>query len=103
MGGMANLCERSINIVTDNKPKMLRGLSQNGNVAGTRTLVFLVMGTQRYRWRERKAGPRHNLTHLFVIAAEHGNPVYLPQGKASREASLWMCGHERMEQAKATL
>jgi hypothetical protein len=50
---MANTCERSINIVTDNKPKMLIGLSQKGNVAGTRTLVFLVMGNQRYRWRER--------------------------------------------------
>ena len=50
---MANIGERSINIVTDNKPKMLQGLSQKGNVAGTRTLVFLVMGTQRYRWRER--------------------------------------------------
>jgi hypothetical protein len=53
MGGMENTCERLINIVTDNKPKMLEGLSQNGNVAGTRTLVFLVMGNQRYRWRER--------------------------------------------------
>jgi hypothetical protein len=31
---------------------LLEGLSQNGNVAGTRTLVFLVMGIQRYRWRE---------------------------------------------------
>jgi hypothetical protein len=49
---MANTCECSINIVSDNKPKVLQGLSQNGNVAGTRTLVFLVMGNQRYRWRE---------------------------------------------------
>ena len=53
MGGMANTCEGSINIVTDNKLKVLRGLSQNGNVAGTMILVFLVMGNQRYRWRER--------------------------------------------------
>lgn len=50
---MANTRERSINIVNDNKPKMLKGLSQNGSVAGTRTLVFLVMGNQRYRWRAR--------------------------------------------------
>ena len=53
MGGIANTCERSINIVNDNKPKVLAGLSQKGNVAGTRTLAFLVMGNQRYRWRER--------------------------------------------------
>ena len=49
MGGMANTCERSINIVSQNKPKVLEGLSQNGNVAGTRTYAFLVMGIQRYR------------------------------------------------------
>jgi hypothetical protein len=53
MSGMANTCERSINIVTDNKPKMLKGLSQTGNVAGTRIFAFLVMGNQRYRWKER--------------------------------------------------
>jgi hypothetical protein len=50
---MANARERSINIVTENKPKVLEGLSQNGNVAGTRNLPFLVMGNQRYRWTER--------------------------------------------------
>jgi hypothetical protein len=41
---MANPGERSINIVTENKPKVLRGLSQNGTVAGTRIPPFLVMG-----------------------------------------------------------
>jgi hypothetical protein len=49
MSGMANTCERSINIVTENKPKVLEGLSQNGYVAGTRSRCFLVMGIQRYR------------------------------------------------------
>ena len=53
MGGMANTCERSINIVNQNKPKVLLGLSQTGYVAGTRILSFLVMGTPRYRWIER--------------------------------------------------
>jgi hypothetical protein len=53
MSGMANTCECSINIVNPNKPKVLLGLSQNGNVAGTRIQPFLVMGHQRYRWRER--------------------------------------------------
>ena len=50
---MANPGERSINIVTENKPKVLAGLSQKGTVAGTRILPFLVMGTPRYRWTER--------------------------------------------------
>ena len=53
MSGMANTCERAINIVNDNKPKVLAGLRQNGNVAGTRICVFLVMGNERYRWKER--------------------------------------------------
>ena len=44
MDGRANPGERLINIVTENKPKMLLGLSQKGTVAGTRTLSFLVMG-----------------------------------------------------------
>jgi hypothetical protein len=53
MDGMANPGERLINIVTENKPKVLPGLSQKGTVAGTRTLPFLVMGIKRYRWTER--------------------------------------------------
>jgi hypothetical protein len=53
MDGMANPGERSINIVTENKPKVLAGLSQKGTVAGTRTPRFLVMGIPRYRWTER--------------------------------------------------
>ena len=52
MDGMANPGERSINIVIDNKPKVLEGLSQKGTVAGTRSLPFLVMGITRYRWIE---------------------------------------------------
>ena len=53
MDGMANPGERSINIVIDNKPKVLEGLSQKGTVAGTMSLPFFVMGITRYRWRER--------------------------------------------------
>ena len=53
MDGRANPGERSINIVIDNKPKVLEGLSQKGTVAGTRSLPFLVMGITRYRWIER--------------------------------------------------
>ncbi len=50
---MANPGERSINIVRENKPKVLEGLSQKGTVAGTRIPSFLVMGITRYRWTER--------------------------------------------------
>ena len=50
---MANPGERSINIVIDNKPKVLAGLSQKGPGAGKRILPFLVMGSPRYRWIER--------------------------------------------------
>jgi len=45
MDGMANPGERSINIVIANKPKVLEGLGQKGSVAGTRSLPFLVMGS----------------------------------------------------------
>ena len=43
---MANPGERSINIVTANKPKVLPGLSQKGTVAGTRIPPLLVMDTK---------------------------------------------------------
>src|ERR671931_839416 len=45
MDGMANPGERSINIVRENKPKVLAGLGQNGTVAGTGILPLLVMGS----------------------------------------------------------
>ncbi len=53
MDGMANPGERSINIVNENKPKVLAGLSQKGTGAGTRIPPFLVMGIPRSRWIER--------------------------------------------------
>ncbi len=53
MDGRANPGERSINIVRDNKPKVLAGLRQKGTGAGTRSLPFLVMGITRSRWIER--------------------------------------------------
>ncbi len=42
---MANPGERLINIVKENKPKVLEGLGQKGTVAGTRIFPFLVMGS----------------------------------------------------------
>ncbi len=77
---MANPGERSINIVTENKPKVLAGLSQKGTVAGTRTLCFFVMGIDA-------TGGQSAPTPFVVTETEHGNPVRLPQGKVSRKAS----------------
>ena len=53
MDGKVNPGERSINIVNENKPKVLAGLSQKGTGAGTRIPPFLVMGIPRSRWTER--------------------------------------------------
>ena len=93
---MANPGERSINIVKANKPKVLAGLGQKGTGAGTRTFPFLVMGNNA-------TGGQSAPTPFVVTETEHGNPVCLPQGKASRKASRKACGHRRMEEAKATL
>ena len=96
MDGMANPGERSINIVIDNKPKVLAGLSQKGTVAGTRTPRFLVMGNNA-------TGGQSAPTPFVVTETEHGNPVRLPQGKANRKGSRQACGYGRMEEAKAIL
>ena len=96
MDGRVNPGERSINIVTDNKPKVLAGLSQKGTVAGTRALPFLVMGGH--------ATGGESAPHPFVVTeTEHGNPVRLPGGKANRQVSRQACGYGRMEEAKAIL
>ena len=75
MDGMAHPGERAINIVTENKPKVLEGLGQKGTVAGPRTLPFLVMGITLPVDRAR-------LTHSYVLETEHGHPVHLPRGNA---------------------
>jgi hypothetical protein len=81
MGGMANRGERSINIVMLNKPKVLEGLSQKGNVAGTRSPSFLVMGTPRYRWTERAQPTR------VLLERNMATPYVSRQGKrAVRQA-----------------
>ena len=80
MDGRANPGERSINIVIDNKPKVLEGLSQKGTVAGTRSLPFFVMGIYA-------TGGQSAPTPCVVTETEHGNPVCLPRGKVSRKAN----------------
>ena len=96
MDGMANPGERSINIVTENKPKVLAGLGHKGTVAGTRTFPFLVMGRNA-------PGGQSAPTPFVVPETEHGNPVHLPRGNVSRKASREVCGKRRMEEANATL
>lgn len=94
---MVNTRERSINIVTDNKPKVLGGLSQKRQGSGYKDFSLPCHGHSTLPVE------RAHLTHSFVTTAEHGNPVCLPEGKASRKVSPWMCGPERMEEANATL
>jgi hypothetical protein len=75
MDGMVNTCELSINVVTTSKPKMLRGLSQKGTVAGTGSQTYPVMDTQRYRRTESTSPVRINLV-------ERGKPVsFLLEGR----------------------
>ncbi len=60
----------AINVVKRHKPKMLRGLSQKGNVAGTGVHSSPVMDMQRYRRKESTSPVRVNLV-------ERGKPVLL--------------------------
>jgi hypothetical protein len=68
MDGMVNICELSINVVRRNKPKMLRGLGQNGTVVGTGVPCSPVMDIQRYRRTESTSPIRVNLV-------ERGKPI----------------------------
>ena len=68
---MANPGERSINIVRENKPKVLQGLGQKGTVVGTRTSPLLVMGSNA-------TGGQSAPPPFVVTETEHGNPVRLP-------------------------
>ena len=92
---MANPGERSINIVTENKPKVLTGLGQKGTVAGTRIPPLLVMDTNA-------TGGQSAPTPCVVTETKHGNPVRLPQGKAHRKVSRQACGQRKMAEANAT-
>ena len=53
MNGMVNTCERSLTVVSQNKPKTLRGLRQTGTVVGTEAAYSSVMDTQHHRRKER--------------------------------------------------
>ena len=70
MGGMVNTCELLLNVVTSGKPKMLRGLGQNGTVAGTGSCFSPVMDTPCYRRIE-------STSPVLVNLVERGKPVSL--------------------------
>jgi hypothetical protein len=53
MDGTVNTCERSVNAVRYNKPKTLKGLGQNGDVAGNEGLVLPHRGQIGHRRIER--------------------------------------------------
>ena len=75
MGGMVNTGKLLLNVVTSGKPKMLRGLGQNGTVAGTGSCFYPVMDTQRYRRIE-------STSPVMVNLVERGKPVsLLPKGR----------------------
>src|SRR5689334_8082304 len=68
MDGMVNIRELLVNVVIQDKPKVLRGLSQNGTVAGTGFRPYPVMDTQRYRRTE-------STSPILVNLGERGKPV----------------------------
>ncbi len=85
---MVHTRELSINVVKSDKPKMLRGLGQNGTVAGTGSCLYPVMDTGRYRRIE-------STSPVTVNLVERGKPVsFLSQErKESRQADPRRCGY----------
>jgi len=93
--GRANIGEPLINVVTVDKPKMLRGLNQK---VRDRHRGF-GLSCRRYNGHRRTGGAHpHYGTH-----AERGKPDALPTGTACREGRLRGSGYMRMEEAKAAL
>ena len=70
MEGRVNTCERSLNVVMSNEPKMLLGLGQKGTGAGIGSREYPIMDMQRSRRRESTSPVRVNLV-------ERGKPVSL--------------------------
>jgi hypothetical protein len=80
MDGMVHTGERSINVVTTSKPKMLRGLSHNGTGAGTGSQTSPVMDSPHSRRTESPSPVLGN-------RAERGKPGWLLLERAgSRKA-----------------
>ena len=76
---MVSTCERLINVVKWNKPKMLSGLSQKGTVAGRRSHFASLVDMQRHRRRERTSPTR-------LLARNTVSPQSSRYGVGSRKA-----------------
>jgi hypothetical protein len=94
--GRVNSGEPLINVVRTNKPKTLRGLSQNGMWRGVRVSLF------SYR-RRNATGEQAGPTPFRDTDMERGKPTRRPQGKANRKGSRSTWGYGRMEKANAVL
>ena len=92
---MVNICERPLNVVSDGKPKALRGLDQK---VSSQAEEVVRLFSWPYALPAERADRPHSGTE-----AEHGKPVVLPTGKATRKVRLWDGGYRRREQAKAAL
>ena len=82
---MVSTCERLINAVKWNKPKMLRGLSQKGTVAGRGYHFASLVDMQRHRRRERTSPTR-------LLARNTVSPQSSRYGVGSRKAYRSDCG-----------
>ena len=77
--GRENGCERLINVVMIDKPKVLIGLNQNGKWAGQ--IFFMISDTGR-----NPTGRESESKASAVRCVERGNPMPLPQRQANRKA-----------------
>jgi hypothetical protein len=92
---MVNESELLINVVNGNKPKMLRGLNQNGKWSGLEV-------TNSSNVDVAPPAKRQNLT-CSGTQAERGKPVIVPSGKANRKTSRYGCRYGIAEKANAVL
>ncbi len=77
--GMANSREPLINVVSSNKPKMLKGLNQNGMWEACEYPVSRSAATLSHR----RTGGAYSITS--GTDTERGKPDVFPLGKASRK------------------
>ena len=80
MGGMATPGERSIHLVTENKPKVLRGLSQQGHCSGYKESSLPCHGQYTL------PVDRARLPPPLLLRRNMATP-YVSRGKASRKGS----------------
>ena len=76
---MVNESELLINVVIADKPKMLRGLHQNGRWSSSKVTTSFDVDTA-------PPAEKQHLTHSGT-QAKRGKPDTLPQGKAARKGS----------------